>query len=659
MRNNTTIIRIPFLTATGAALVIMPLMFSCSRYDKDVRNALLYAGDNRGELEKVIEHYSKNENDAQKLEAAFYLIGNMTWHRSYPAELYGRYCREVDSLFMLRDTSEMPVQALEDISKKYVSDMIPVPDVRTATADYLIWNIDYSFEQWETSPFLQHLDFGQFCEYVLPYKCVDYQPLSRWKEDYSRKSRGEMDVFPQIAELRNNVRKAVMTSHNEMKDSLEICWRSPDHIPLLDFIPLKHMQFGTCIDYSVLGLLNSRSKGLPVSMDMTPSWPDRNGVHHWNNILTVTRRNVDFVPFEYYPGQYHYSDNAMAKVYRYKFSPNAFLLDALRKEGRLYGIFSNIFLHDVTTEYCKTADVLLELDSAAKGADYVYLCVFDNYNWTPVALSKVRRRKGRFNDLGVGIVYLPVIYRDGIQIPVGNPFLLNTRRGTVEIKPDRSRTIDMKLYRKYPAFDHIWNIHKYLRGGRIEAADNPGFRNAKTMAEFPQDYYLACEEAISDTAAFRFWRLMCSGDEPSDFAELYFYDRPVGKRVYGKVISPEIPVKDPRYDNPEMICDGDALTNFRTESRTRWAGFDFGKPVSMTEVSCIRRGDGSDICPGQYYEFYYWDAGKWRFHSGQTAEKVHLDFHDVPAGGLYLLKCPANASRQRIFMYENGEQLWF
>ncbi len=75
---------------------------------------------------------------------------------------------------------------------------------------------------------------------------------------------------------------------------------------------------------------------------------------------------------------------------------------------------------------------------------------------------------------------------------------------------------------------------------------------------------------------------------------------------------------------------------------TRWVGFDFGEPVSMEEVSCIRRGDGSEICPGMYYEFYYWDAGKWCFHSGQTAEKVHLDFHDVPSGGLYLLKCPAN-----------------
>ena len=81
------------------ALVFTGLMsVSCSPYGKDVREALRHAGDNRGELEQVMEHYSHDKSDSLKRKAALYLIGNMTWHRSYPAEAYSRYCREMDSV---------------------------------------------------------------------------------------------------------------------------------------------------------------------------------------------------------------------------------------------------------------------------------------------------------------------------------------------------------------------------------------------------------------------------------------------------------------------------------------------------------------------------------------------------------------------------------
>ncbi|MCM1177399.1 MAG: discoidin domain-containing protein [Clostridium sp.] len=647
------------LLAMAAVVILMSA--ACARYGSDVRTALLYAGDNREELEKVIRHYGREQADSLKLKAASYLIGNMAYHRSYPAEQYGRYCREVDSLFLCveRDSIDAIKEEMEKISRKYAQDMVPLPDVRIATADYLIWNIDYSFRQWETSPFLQHLDFQQFCEYVLPYKCVDCQPLSRWKEEYGGVSRGEMDTFWQLPDLQHNVRMAVKTSQTEIKDSLGFAWLNPDCIPLLDFIPLMHMPVGTCIEYSILGMLNSRSKGLPVSLDMIPSWPDRNGIHHWNNILTDKRRNIDFVPFENSPGEGHYTDNGFAKVYRYGFAPDAGLLRALKKEGRLHGRLNNVFLHDVTTEYCKTADVQLKLDSGAKGNAYAYLCVFDNFNWVPVAISGINGRKVQFNDLGLGVVYLPVVYKGNGQIPSGAPFLLDTRRRKIDLQANGGQPVEMRLQRKYPAFNHIYSVREYLRGGRIEAADNPHFRNAAVMAEFPEDRYLSHEEKIRDTTAFRFWRLVSSGDSPGDFAELYFYSRKTGKQVSGKMIVPDNPVRDKLYDIPEHICDGNPLSYFRTEAPERWVGFDFGEPMSMGEIAYLRRGDGSDICPGNHYEFYYWDGGGWHLHGEKTAERVYLEFKDVPSGGLYYLKCTTNGNRQRIFMYENGTQIWY
>ena len=641
------------------AILAVTVLVSCNGYGHDVRMALHYAGENKDELEKVIEHYSVDDKDSLKREAALYLIGNMCYHQSFPKELYSRYCREADSLFLLRENKEDTKTKLEAISRKYAPLMIPVPDIKIADADYLIWNIDYSFEQWKTSPFLQHLDFSQFCEYVLPYKCMDMQPMSRWKEDYNGICRGEMDSYWQFTEFEHNARKAVETTQDALKDSIVVEYKDINCIPLLDFTPLIHINLGTCVERSVLGLLNSRSKSLPVSIDMTPSWPNCNGVHHWNNILTDRRRNIDFEPFNYYPGEPHHTDSHCAKVYRYMFSPNPVFLDAIKKEGQLYGALNNIFLHDVTEEYCKTVDISLQLDKKAKRSSYAYLCVFNNYEWVPVSIAKIKNRNVTFNKMGIGIIYMPVIYRDGEQIPVGNPFLMDTRRQKTDIEVDFNHTTDMTLRRKYPAFERVSKVRQHLRQGRIEAADNPEFRNARTMAEFPDRQYLAGESAVSDTSSFRYWRIVSSHDASSDFAELYFYDRKTGERVSGKLISSGAPVRNPYYDTPEHICDSDPLTFLSIDRADRWAGFDFGRQVSIGEVGYIRRGDGNDICPGEHYNLYYWFDGDWQLIGSQTAQRVFLDFHDVPSRGLYLLKCTTSGKQQRIFLYEDGRQIWY
>lgn len=640
------------------ASVSLGAMVSCSGYGRDVREALRYAGDNRPELEKVIAHYSRNECDTLKLKAALYLIGNMTYHRSYPAEQYGRYCREVDSLCTSGMEKYACLEAIEKVSSGYKPFLDPEYDVRKITADYLIWNIDDSFEQWKNLDYLQHLGFNDFCEYVLPYKCIEFQPLTKWKEEYRDIYRGELDMLYPISEYRHNSRMAAEAVQAQLKDSVIMERLDVNCIDILDIRSLSHMRFGDCFERSVLGLMNSRSKGIPVTMDFTPSWADRGASHHWNNVLTPRRRNIDFEPFRFRPGDFHYTDNPYAKVYRCTYSPDPLLLEALKREHFLPSSLMPIFIKDVTDEYSKVSDIVIEVDKKGVSSDYAYLCVFNDYEWVPVDISRVRHGKASFENVGVGLVYLAAMYREGGQVPVSLPFLLDTRGKIKHIGIDGGYA-DMRIVRKYPSFQHIYAVKQYLRQGRIEAADNPGFRNPRAMAEFPDWGTLSGEESISDTTSFRYWRLVCSHDSSSDFGELYFYDRYSGNRVKGSFVTPGMPVRNHVYDTPERICDDDPLTYFAVVSKDRWVGFDFGRPVSMGEVAYIRRGDGNDICPGQHYELYYWDDGKWRFHGEQTAERVWLDFHDVPSGGLYYLKCTTSGTQQRIFMYENGEQVWY
>ena len=56
-------------------IVLASVFVACSSADKRLEYALSFAGDNRGELEKVLEHYGQ---EPEKLEAARFLIGMLT-----------------------------------------------------------------------------------------------------------------------------------------------------------------------------------------------------------------------------------------------------------------------------------------------------------------------------------------------------------------------------------------------------------------------------------------------------------------------------------------------------------------------------------------------------------------------------------------------------
>ena len=107
----------------------------------------------------------------------------MPYHVSYPAKKYSQYCAELDSLYSLDVSNAEKSDKADSIAALYLTKMPLLEDAKTINADYLIWNIDYSFAQWDSIDYIQHLDFDEFCEYVLPYKCFEGQPINKWKEE--------------------------------------------------------------------------------------------------------------------------------------------------------------------------------------------------------------------------------------------------------------------------------------------------------------------------------------------------------------------------------------------------------------------------------------------------------------------------------------------
>lgn len=641
-------------------LALVCAVAACSPYDAGVRRALAYAGENRGELERTIEHYSADPADSLKLKAALYLVRHMPYHISYPAGPYNAYCDALDSLFSTPTAGEELLDRANAVAARFEPSLKLEYDIRVITADYLIRNIDHAFRQWETSDYLRHLRFEEFCEYVLPYKCAEKQPLDTWKTDWVDYGRDELDHIAQIEEYRYNARRAAEAVNFQFKDSIRMQRQSRARlVEVLRLNTLARMPYGECLDRARFGVLNCRSKGIPVAFDFTPNWPDRAGSHHWNNILATKRRNIDYEPFRSYPGSFHYADNGLAKVFRETYAPHPLLLEAFEAEGSLPHSLGRMFMRDVTDEYGRTVDITVSLFRERPDTKYAYLAVFDNNRWVPVDIARIRRHKASFSRIGRGILYLVVTFRDGDITPVSEPFIVDTRGRTVRPRIDTARCQRIRLHRKFPAFTHIYNIRKFLHNGKLEASDRADFADAKTVAEFPEWNLLSGEEATTDTLPHRYWRLMASKSPYSDFAELYFYEKGTGKRIEGRLVFPDVKVRDPRYDTPAHISDGDPLSYMTVLGTTRWVGFDFGRPVAVDTIAYIRRGDGNAICPGDEYELYYWADNAWKLHQHKRAERVYLDFDRVPAGGLYYIKGLSRGEQNRVFVYENDEAVWY
>lgn len=641
-------------------LFLIAVAVCCGRYDPAVNDALRYAGDNRGELEKVIRHYSAQPEDSLKLKAALFLIRNMPYHVSYRAEPYYAYCDALDSLFTSGTEGDELREKTNAIADRFRSRLRLEYDIRVITADYLIWNIDYSFTRWQTLDYLKHLRFDEFCEYVLPYKCAEKQPLDTWKSDWADYGRGELDRIGQIEEYRYNARRAAEAANYHFKDSIRM--RREKDVKLIEVLRLSTLvkqPYGDCRDRSRFGLLNCRSKGIPVAFDFTPNWPDRSGGHYWNNILATKRRNIDYEPFKSYPGSFHYTDNGLAKVFRETYAPHPLLLEAFESEGGIPESLSHLFMRDVTDEYGPTVDLSVPLFRERVVSQYAYLAVFDNRKWVPVDICRIRRNKASFTRVGRDVLYLIVGFRDGAITPISEPFIVGSCGDVVFPRADTARCEPLRLYRKFPAFAHIYLVHRFLQGGKIECADDPDFSRSQTAAEFPEWNFLSGAAAVADTLPHRYWRLMSSSTRSSDFAEIYFYEKGTGRRLTGSLVVPRMTVRKTYYDTPAHVADGDPLTYFAVQDSTRWVGFDFGRPVAIDTVAYIRRGDGNAICPGDEYELYYWQNNAWRLHERKTAERIYIDFEQVPSGGLYYIRGTSRGEQNRVFLYENGEAVWF
>lgn len=610
------------------------------------------AGDNYLELLKVLEHY---KGDPMKSAAAEFLIDNMTLHVSFTENAYRSYCSEMDSLFRLKLQQEDMSAEAEMIYERYASEMSLQYDARNITADYLIRNIDDAFDMWENNDLLTHLDFEAFCEYVLPYKCVEGQTFDGWKKDAVLNDLQEFSYISQIDIYRHSAWRGYWAVHDYVVANTGV--KSFPHTglaPTYHPYALLNAQYTDCYEKAYLELMYCRANGIPASVDYVPNWGDRPGSHAWLNVYMTSRHNEPFEPLdpnEAYPGYFRKSDFKLPKVFRQTYVPNDLLLQARLDGAELPPAFSSVFVKDVTSEYCRTVDCSAYVKSDDK---YLYLAVFDDREWVPVDIARSRLGVVRFEDVGVGVTYCVAEYASHQMRQVSDPFFVDLD-GNILHYGDAGTAQNVAVSRKYPSQFNVYRVRDLLQGGVFESSDSKSFDKATVWGQCDSESLYAGEvRPRPGTAIQRFLRLMANGGAASDFAEVIFYSED------GCQLCPKLFGSSSADEDFGNLCDGNALTYSHLENTDvlKWIGFDFGGPVKIDRVVYLRRGDGNDIVPGHEYELLYNQGRQWHLHSRVTANDFRIEFNDVPSGLLLMVREVGGGTQNRVFVYHDGEVQW-
>jgi hypothetical protein len=651
------------ITRSCILLVFVVGMFACKN-KSDLERALEEAGNNRPELEKVLQHY---RNDSLKLRATVFLIENMPGHYSYADTAYmNSYYAAIDSVALLyKNKEENRNDSLFLQTVNRFSNLNPdlVDDIHIIDAGYLIEHIDRAFYLWQEGEWAQQLSFDEFCEYLLPYKICETQSLDNWMEYMSvYGDTAALNRFRYCQLYKNAAYMACRKMNGSLRDSVKmrLIHESANYIPVRKISALLKITSGECEDYNLMAVALMRAHGIPVIMDFTPQWPFRNLGHSWLILTETSGKRVIFEGIGLDPASPHKEDHPTAKVFRKTYARNKEIETLHRYETFVPTTFNTPFIQDVTEEYQATVDIEIPVEDSRKHR-YAYLSVFDNASWTPVHWGKLKNKKFRFEKMGKRAVYLPVFYEKfGIKA-FADPVCVLSSGKIHALKADTAVKQHLTLLRKYPPFEPIFNIGHRIIGGKIQTASDSLFTDSLTLHTIREFGILAREiDLSSNTDSARYWRYYPPDGAHCNIAELFFYEKDSIAPIMGKIIGTPGSFRNDGNHAKEAAFDRNALTFFDApQNNGCWVGLDFGRPVHIEKIIYLPRNDGNCIEIGDEYELFYWGDHQWQSLGRKKSDHIRLDYDNCPANALFLLHNHTKGKEERIFTYENGEQVWW
>lgn len=622
-------------------IFVFLLFQACQSFEKEQLNyALAFAGENRKELEQVLEHYKE---DPEKLKAAQFLIRNMPRY-------YGYEGWKLDSLQKVLSTtlqnSFIPDSVVKKWRKVSLRLLPQVYDAHVITAAYLIENIDLSFKVWKEAPWNRQLPFDDFCELILPYRIGD-EPLSNWRIHFYKKYMAYTDSV-------KDQTNAVDVCHRVAKKlSEENFYYLPEFdTPRFSAKYLFEHRIGFCREMCDVATYTMRACGIPVATDMFVYSPEYQGNHQWEVVRDSAGR---FIPF--WITTYEIADNTpndgrkRGKVYRECFGMQKEPVPDITQNTAVPVLFRNRFIKDVTENYTGPNELSVPVDV---DDPYIYLGIFSPAGWIPVDIALNKNRTAVFHHVEPGIIYQP-LYSDGKKHrPAGFPFLY-TRNSFHVFKPDRDVTEKASLSRKMSLVKKIKEFsYRNIIGASLMGCSEVSFGKPKTLLVLQDTLHFNYNEFTpADTSQIRYVRYLSPRAKHIELAEIAFFEDSLCQKELPATIIKQ--VKPHILANSiDKIQDKNILSFFESQDTSCYIQFDLGKQTALGKIVICPRNDDNYVWTGHQYELFY-QAGieGWKSLGKQTATGRYLDY-EVPKNALLWLHDLTKGKEEQVFFYKDN-----
>jgi hypothetical protein len=613
------------------------------------------AGKNKSELIKVINHYSRNSKDSLKLKAAFYLIENMYVRYSNNSDFFKVTIKELSNLKTYNEKSTK----IKSLIKIYQNDFNKIIyDCQIIKAEYLISNIELAFKVWKEQPWGKYISFNIFCEYILPYK-IGNEPIENWR-------RSAYELFNPLLDSVRLKGGSVLEAAKVINDHLikkGFIWTSiTQEIPFnMGFEFLNKVQIGYCRESSDYVTYIMRALGIPAGEDFVVQMANTGKSHTWNFILDSDERirafdgtwtNID-APF------IHKKSSKKGKVFRnmYRIEKNAELLKITQTE-KIPRFFMNTNIHDVSAYYFKHN--IISVPCLNPKNKIAYLCVFNNMNWTPISWGKNVNNNFVFHDLENKVAYLPCYYENEELVPFYYPIILDDSINIKEMIPVLKTKQNLTLYRKFHVGENLETYKNRIIHGKFQGALNSNFKDAKDLCEIVKiPEFLFGVVKPKTVNKFRFVRYISPKNGNCNIAEIIFFSG-TNKPITGEIIGTECTWGNSKENTMDKVFDGNVLTFYDScLADSGWVGLDLKEPKVISKIVYAPRNDDNYVKKGDLYELFYHDGKEWVSLGRKQSDTFFLKYSNAPMNALFLLHDHSGGVEERIFTYENGEQVWW
>lgn len=633
---------IKYFTVIMAVLVCLSTPQCGQRQNADkLELALDLAGENRSQMEAVLEHYV---SDSVKYEAAKYLIQNAPYNYAY----HGWQIDSIavaDSLF--RVTGQYDRSRFYYLFPLDYSQLEVVPDIKVLTKEFLIENIEYAFKAWQESSWQGQVPFEIFKKYILPYR-TGTEPLTPWRKHY-------YDKYVNAVDSLYDGHSVLVAGYLVEGYINSLGWKYNEELALSskNAFVLDRFRLGMCVEISDFHQSIMRSVGIPAVREFYLYSPNIKLPHSWTTVIDSMGQPW-MVPYKRGDGALRISNGGKyGKIYRHSFEGNYAEIISKQDKKDIPPMLRNVKMTDVSGEYFSSNSIEIDFNGSQNKTGY--LGVFTLYGWDAVALSPIVDGRATFKNIDREVLFIPLLFENGAYSYFGQPFIVDKDDRVVTFQ--QSGVLDsIRLNRKYLTKNDILGYMNRMQTGRFQGANRADFSDAVTLYRIDHQMVRAYFDVKVDCSQkFKFVRYISGKNRFGDIGSLVFFDKN-GRKIEGKLSSSKPYEVKSRAQN---AVDDDPLTYFSSSESEGWVALELDAPSEIGAIRYSSRHDDNFIRVGDVYELSFFGNGKWKSLGRITASDTVLHYQNTPANCLYLLNNLSRGVEIRPFRYKEGRQIFY